>query len=67
VEPGERVGLIKFGSRVDLFVPMNYGVCVAKGDRVKGGLTWMAQPLPDVGITVAKDVTAGRAEQLQRT
>ncbi|QQS47764.1 MAG: phosphatidylserine decarboxylase family protein [Acidobacteriota bacterium] len=34
---GERVGLIKFGSRVDILLPSNVTVRVKKGDRVKGG------------------------------
>jgi phosphatidylserine decarboxylase len=34
---GERVGLIKFGSRVDVFFPPGARVTVEKGRRVKGG------------------------------
>jgi phosphatidylserine decarboxylase len=34
---GERVGLIKFGSRVDVFLPRGIGVAVKVGDRVQGG------------------------------
>lgn len=34
---GERVGLIKFGSRVDVILPANVEVAVRKGQRVKGG------------------------------
>lgn len=37
--PGERVGLIKFGSRTDLFLPPQVEVIVKKGDRVIGGKT----------------------------
>lgn len=37
VEPGERVGLIKFGSRVDLIMPASVVVEVRKGQRVRGG------------------------------
>jgi phosphatidylserine decarboxylase len=36
------MGLIKFGSRVDLVVPASYRVLVKKGDRVKNGVTPMA-------------------------
>lgn len=39
VVKGERVGLIKFGSRVDVILPPNVAVLVKKGDRVKGGLS----------------------------
>lgn len=38
------MGVIKFSSRVDLLVPESYRVLVAKGDRVKNGVTPMAQP-----------------------
>ncbi len=37
--PGERVGLIKFGSRTDLFLPPQVEILVKKGDRVLGGQT----------------------------
>lgn len=37
VRRGERVGLIKFGSRVDLLLPPEVEVLVRKGARVKGG------------------------------
>jgi len=38
------MGLIKFGSRVDLLVPESYELMVKKGDRVKNGTTPMALP-----------------------
>jgi phosphatidylserine decarboxylase len=37
VERGERVGMIKFGSRVDIFLPPDVTLAVKVGDRVKGG------------------------------
>lgn len=37
VRRGERVGLIKFGSRVDLLLPQEVEILVRKGARVKGG------------------------------
>lgn len=40
---GDRLGVIKFGSRVDLFVPESYRVLVAVGDRVRNGETPMAK------------------------
>lgn len=42
------MGLIKFGSRVDVLVPERYRVAVERGDRVKNGLTAIAQP-PEEG------------------
>ena len=43
VERGERVGLIKFGSRVDVFLPRGFAVKVRVGDRVSGGLSVLAK------------------------
>lgn len=39
---GDRIGLIRFGSRVDLFFPANCDLVVSEGDRVYGGSTVLA-------------------------
>ena len=39
VERGQRFGLIRFGSRVDLFVPKEVELVIKKGDKVVGGKT----------------------------
>jgi phosphatidylserine decarboxylase len=39
---GERVGLIRFGSRVDVFVPPGFEIRVREGDRVQGGTSILA-------------------------
>ena len=44
VRRGQHLGLIKFGSRVDLYVPEGYEVLVQKGDRLKNGATPVARP-----------------------
>ena len=36
-EPGQRYGLIRFGSRVDILLPKNIKLSVDCGDRVSGG------------------------------
>jgi phosphatidylserine decarboxylase len=36
---GERFGLIRFGSRMDTFLPIGTQIRVAVGERVKGGAT----------------------------
>jgi phosphatidylserine decarboxylase len=41
VEMGDRFGLIRFGSRVDLILPVNSEIRVAVGDRVRAGVTVM--------------------------
>jgi phosphatidylserine decarboxylase len=54
VERGERVGLIKFGSRVDVLLDASASLQVKVGDRVKGGASILAylsstpQPLATV-------------------
>lgn len=42
VKQGGEMGFIKFGSRIDLYLPLNTTVDVAIGDKVKGGLTKIA-------------------------
>ncbi|HEY3130506.1 MAG TPA: phosphatidylserine decarboxylase family protein [Acidobacteriota bacterium] len=37
LERGQRIGLIRFGSRVDLFLPRDVELHVKKGDHVRGG------------------------------
>jgi phosphatidylserine decarboxylase len=40
---GERYGLIRFGSRMDTFLPMGTKLRVAVGERVKGGETVLGE------------------------
>jgi phosphatidylserine decarboxylase len=42
VHRGERVGLIKFGSRVDVIFPLSCELQVKLGDRVRGGASVLA-------------------------
>jgi phosphatidylserine decarboxylase len=43
VATGQRIGLMKFGSRMDVFVPRECTVLVEKGQRVRGGETVIAR------------------------
>ncbi|MFD2554057.1 phosphatidylserine decarboxylase family protein [Sphingobacterium tabacisoli] len=43
VQQGEEFGFIKFGSRVDLFLPLGTKIDVAIGDKVVGGKTVIAR------------------------
>ena len=40
---GERVGLIRFGSRVELWLPASVQVLVQRGQKVKGGESILAR------------------------
>ena len=46
VERGEMMGLIKFGSRVDLLIPSTWEILVKEGDRMRGGETPVARRHP---------------------
>ena len=40
---GERFGMIRFGSRTEVYLPLSASVVVKVGDRVAGGLTVIAR------------------------
>ena len=54
VARGERIGLVRFGSRVDLWVPREAEIVVKVGENVKGGSSILANWL------VRGDNVAGR-------
>jgi phosphatidylserine decarboxylase len=51
VARGERIGLVRFGSRVDLWVPKEAEILVKLGDNVKGGSSVLARwpAIPEAG------------------
>jgi phosphatidylserine decarboxylase len=61
LERGQRVGLIKFGSRVDVILDASARVGVKVGDHVKGGATVLAylQPRGEL-LAVGSDAAAQR-------
>jgi phosphatidylserine decarboxylase len=42
VQAGDRFGVMKFGSRMDVFVPLTATLAVSVGDKVRGGETVIA-------------------------
>ena len=46
VERGERFGMIRFGSRTEVYLPMNAEVVCKVGDRVQSGVTIIARLSP---------------------
>jgi phosphatidylserine decarboxylase len=61
LQRGQRVGLIKFGSRVDLLLDASARMNVKIGDRVKGGASVLAYLQPQGALT-----GAGRAPATAR-
>jgi len=61
LERGQRVGLIKFGSRVDVVLDASSRVNVRVGDRVKGGATVLAYMQPQGALAAAGSAAAERA------
>jgi phosphatidylserine decarboxylase len=57
VERGQRVGLIKFGSRVDVLLPQEANLKVKTGSRVRGGSSVLAE-IGDPGNRSAISATA---------
>jgi phosphatidylserine decarboxylase len=43
VHQGSEFGFIKFGSRVDVFLPLNAQIKVSLGEKVKGGVSLLAE------------------------
>lgn len=46
VSAGQRFGVMKFGSRIDLFLPRSATILVTAGDKVVGGETTLATLVP---------------------
>jgi phosphatidylserine decarboxylase len=61
VQQGEQFGFIKFGSRVDVFLPLGSAIKVAIGETVKGGSTILAE-LPVVAGVKVKEAESENTE-----
>jgi phosphatidylserine decarboxylase len=60
LERGQRVGLIKFGSRVDVLLDASAHVNVKIGDRVQGGASVLAYLQPQGTLTAAGTAPASQ-------
>jgi len=58
VQQGDQFGFIKFGSRVDIYLPLGTNVKVAIGDVVKGGRTILAELVQAAPAKTVKVETA---------
>jgi phosphatidylserine decarboxylase len=63
VARGERIGLVRFGSRVDLWVPREAEVLVKLGDNVKGGSSVLARWPVQTSPNLNKQQTSGAAAE----
>jgi len=62
VAKGERIGLVRFGSRVDLWVPQGSELLVKVGDNVQGGSSILAR-WPLNAVKSSEQVTFAAAER----
>ena len=60
VQRGQRMGMIKFGSRVDVLMPADVELRVKPGDRVQGGSSVLGV-LPGYGEDAANKSSNGRS------
>jgi phosphatidylserine decarboxylase len=56
LERGQRVGMIKFGSRVDVLLPAHAELRVVLGERVKGGSSVLAEVPPVDNALMVEDL-----------
>jgi phosphatidylserine decarboxylase len=63
VARGERIGLVRFGSRVDLWVPAAAEIAVQIGQNVKGGSTIVARMVEPISSRLASPQQTQSASQ----
>ena len=63
VARGQRIGLIKFGSRVDVVLDATASLSVKVGDRVQGGATILAYLPPSAELAGAGSSSANERER----
>jgi phosphatidylserine decarboxylase len=63
VARGERIGLIRFGSRVDVYVPNGARLCVEAGQTAIGGETVLAEVAPANEARASRSVLDSSAQE----
>jgi phosphatidylserine decarboxylase len=63
VARGERIGLVRFGSRVDIWLPENAELVVKVGETVHGGSSVLARVVESVGSRVGATPSAKTAKE----
>jgi phosphatidylserine decarboxylase len=63
VARGERIGLVRFGSRVDLWVPEGAEIAVKVGENVKGGSSVVARMTEPLSSRLSSPQQAKSASQ----
>jgi phosphatidylserine decarboxylase len=66
VERGQRVGLIKFGSRVDVVLDASAALQVKVGDRVRGGASVLARLQAESEVRKNEPATAASYSVTER-
>jgi phosphatidylserine decarboxylase len=69
VEQGAQFGFIKFGSRVDVFLPLGTKINVGLGEVVKGGrtvLATLAEPVKVKTELVVEEAVAPKAKVVKK-
>jgi phosphatidylserine decarboxylase len=64
---GELVGLVRFGSRVDLWLPEGAEIAVKVGDNVKGGSSVIARMLAGAGVTSKRGGEPSGAQKIKES
>ncbi|HXJ05188.1 MAG TPA: phosphatidylserine decarboxylase family protein [Candidatus Acidoferrum sp.] len=62
VTRGERIGLVRFGSRADVWLPRDAEILVKVGDNVKGGASVLAKWLPTASTSVVEGQKSSDAD-----
>jgi len=59
LDRGDRIGLIRFGSRVDVFFPESYKPAVTKGERIRAGISIIARPADTTDSKIKQNTAKG--------